>query len=252
MQKKSKIFSISLLLCVILVVTGCGKKEVPVKRREISSELDKELIKKLSGTWLGEGEKEKKIYDIQADNKEIKINDELLEVTETDNNWVKSQTKSGKIFFYDFEINEKELTVYPSFPVEEGQVGGVLAPFKLKPIESQEISVRNSNKEEMKKYEDTLKNTAKKCDIGETFLLKITQYTHEGDPIVESISFDGKIITYHHDNSKDSYGEKNVFSANYKQMKWEDKGTDTSQLVLFDPVSKESEKEVIFDVKNVD
>ena len=252
MQKKSKIFSISLLLCVILVVTGCGKKEVPVKRREISSKLDTELVNKLSGTWLGEGEKEKKIYDIQADDKEIKINDELLEVTETDNNWVKSQTKSGKIFFYDFEIGESDLIVYPSFPVEEGQVGGVLAPFKLKPVESQEISVHHSNNEEMKKYEDALKNIAKKFDIGNPFLLKITQFTHEGDPIVESISFDGKIITYHHDNSKDSYGEKNVFSANYKQMKWEDNNTDTKGLVLFDPVSKESEKEVVFDAKNVD
>jgi hypothetical protein len=36
--------------------------------------------------------------------------------------------------------------------------------------------------------------------------IRITAYTHEGDPIFSDLKFDGKVIEYKYDNSNDEYG----------------------------------------------
>ena len=241
---------------LLLIVSGCAKKDDSKKRREVAKEIDTELVQKLSGVWLGEGEKENNVYDISYEKKELRINGEKLEITSTDNNWVKSQTKSEKIFFYDFEIEGDTISVYPSFPVDKGQVGGVLAPIKLKSIASKEIEVHDSNTDEVRGYEEELKAILSKYEAKEPFSLKIKQYTHEGDPIIEMITFDGSIIYYYRDNSKDKFGEKEMINTKYIQLKYVENESDNNvtikQFVLFDPISKESEKEVVFDIKNVE
>lgn len=35
--------------------------------------------------------------------------------------------------------------------------------------------------------------------------IRITNYTHEGDPIFQDLQFDGKVIQYRHDNSNDEF-----------------------------------------------
>ncbi|MEH7225390.1 DUF4362 domain-containing protein [Bacillus sp. JJ1566] len=38
--------------------------------------------------------------------------------------------------------------------------------------------------------------------------IRVTGYTHEGDPIFQDLHFDGEVIHYTHDNSNDEYAGK--------------------------------------------
>jgi hypothetical protein len=244
-----------LVISLIIVLGACSKQEKQV-RREVSKDINTELVKKVTGAWLGEGEKEKKIYDITYKKKALWINQEELEVTETKDNLVLTQTKKEKPFFYDFKIEGENITVMPSYPVPEGQSGGQLAPIKLIPIDTKEIEVHNSEKDELINFEETLKTSLDMFERKETFLLKMTRFTTEGDPIFEMLSFNGEEIYYYYDNSKDKFGEKNIVSASYKNWSYEEKIDETNhtikEFILSEPVEKDSEKQVVFDIQNLE
>lgn len=74
-----------LVISLIIVLGACSKQEKPMQR-EVSKDINTELVKKVTGAWLGEGEKEKKIYDITYKKQTLWINQEELEVTETKDN----------------------------------------------------------------------------------------------------------------------------------------------------------------------
>lgn len=250
-----KQFKVLLIISLLAVLGACSKQEKQV-RREVSKDINTELVKKVTGAWLAEGEKENKVYDITYKKEALWINQEELEVTETENNLVLTQTKKGKLYFYDFQIEGNNITVLPSFPVPEGQVGGVLAPIKLIPIYTKEIEVHDSEKDELINFEETLKTSLEMFEKKEPFLLKMTRFTGEGDPIFEMLSFNGDEIYYYHDNSKDRFGEKNIVNTSYKHFRFEEKTDDRNhkikEFILSDPVEKESEKQVVFDIQNLE
>lgn len=252
MKKQLKILGV---ISLVVILGACSKQE-KLKRREVSKDINTELVKKVAGAWLGEGEKEKKVYDITYNKQALWINQEELEVTETKENLVLTQTKKEKPFFYDFKIEGENITVMPSHPVPEGQSGGQLASIKLIPIDKKEIEVHNFEKDELIKFEETLKTSLEMFERKEAFLLKMTRFTTEGDPIFEMLRFNGEEINYYHDNSKDTFGEKNIINTNYKHMSYEEKTDDTGQkikeFILSEPVEKESDKQVIFDIQNVE
>ena len=76
-----------LVISLIIVLGACSKQEKPMQR-EVSKDINTELVKKVTGAWLGEDEKEKKIYDITYKKQTLWINQEELEVTETKDNLV--------------------------------------------------------------------------------------------------------------------------------------------------------------------
>lgn len=244
-------YLVYVVLLLTVIFTGCSKEQEATKRREVAKEIDTKLVEKLSGAWLGEGEREKKVYDISYDQKELQINGEILEVTMTDNQWVKSQTKINDLFFYDFEVAEEKMIVHPSLPVENEKISHSLAPIQLVPISFKELEVHFSNPTEVDNYQEALTKSLSQFEKQEPFLLKMTLFTHEGDPIVESIGFNGDELHYYHDNSQDKFGEKEIINADYKQFKYEkikgEENTDKERFILFEPVSKESEKEVVFE-----
>lgn len=252
MKKQFKGF---LVISLIIVLGACSKQEKQM-RREVSKDINTELVKKVTGAWLGEGEKEKKIYDITYKKQTLWINQEELEVTETKDNLVLTQTKKEKPFFYDFKIEGENITVMPSYPVPEGQSGGQLAPIKLIPIDTKEIEVHNSEKDELINFEETLKTSLDMFERKEAFLLKMTRFTTEGDPIFEMLSFNGEEIYYYYDNSKDKFGEKNIVSASYKNWRFEEKTDETNhtikEFILSEPMEKDSEKQVVFDIQNLE
>ncbi|MBO0476289.1 DUF4362 domain-containing protein [Vagococcus sp. DIV0080] len=247
-----RISRVVIAFSLLFLLTSCGSKdkEEP-KKREVAERINWELVKQVSGVWLGEGEKEKKVYTIAFKDHELFINNEALEVTGTEKNMVLTQTEKGKIFFYDFQIEGDELTVMPSFPVKEGQTGGVLAPFKLVPIQHKEVEKRNGHEEDVVTYEKAWQDMYALYNEQTPFSLSITQYTKEGDPIFEQVTFDGTQLSYTHDNTKDKFGEKDVKNWHYKQLDYKEKqGADnkgTKAFILSEPVEKEADKEVVFD-----
>ena len=58
--------------------------------------------------------------------------------------------------------------------------------------------VKVANLERFEKFLHNLSNN--KEDI-----IRVTGYTHEGDPIFQDLQFDGKVIQYTYDNSNDEY-----------------------------------------------
>jgi len=78
MKKQLKILGV---ISLVVILGACSKQE-KLKRREVSKDINTELVKKVAGAWLGEGEKEKKVYDITYNKQALWINQEELEVTE--------------------------------------------------------------------------------------------------------------------------------------------------------------------------
>src|SRR4051794_10471990 len=65
--------------------------------------------------------------------------------------------------------------------------------------------VIQSEVENFGRFEEFLKNLSdNKQDT-----IRITGYTHEGDPIFEDLKYDGKVIQYTHDNTHDEYAGEN-------------------------------------------
>lgn len=56
----------------------------------------------------------------------------------------------------------------------------------------------------LERFEDFLNNLSNKKDD----TIRVTSYTHEGNPIFQDLQFDGKAIQYTYDNSNDEYAGK--------------------------------------------
>ncbi|WP_164462104.1 DUF4362 domain-containing protein [Bacillus sp. FJAT-42376] len=48
--------------------------------------------------------------------------------------------------------------------------------------------------------------------------IRIVSYTTEGDPILQDLEFDGKLIKLRHDSSRDQYGSEEVTYASCKAI----------------------------------
>lgn len=130
---------LSFILSLTVIMISCSNKkgleeESFSDKREVSSELNLELVNSLIGDWIGDGNGNYPGYGkrtiIEKDGY-IYFGDEKLQIYDTIDNVVLTQTDEESPFFYDFKINEEKLTVYPSYPVPEGMVGGSLAPMEF-------------------------------------------------------------------------------------------------------------------------
>lgn len=65
--------------------------------------------------------------------------------------------------------------------------------------------VIQSEVENFERFDDFLQNLS--SNKGDT--IRITGYTHEGDPIFVDLKYDGKVIQYTHDNTHDDYAGDN-------------------------------------------
>lgn len=129
-----KIIGLVLFLCIILMTTSCSNKkgiEEENVKREVSSKIDMDLVEKLEGSWVSDSDANypaqgkrfiirKKGYVFYDNNK--------LQIVNTVDDVILTQTEEDKPFYYDFKIDGNKLTVYPSYPVPEGMTGGDLAP----------------------------------------------------------------------------------------------------------------------------
>lgn len=137
-MKNKKIIYLLLLSCFILVVSSCSNKkdlknDETEFKREVSSEIDDDLVEQLVGTWKNDATANypaQKTSTIHVEDGYIFFDDEKLQITSTNDNQIFSQTDGEKPFYYNFEIDKNKLTVCPSYPVPKGSVGGDLAPME--------------------------------------------------------------------------------------------------------------------------
>lgn len=137
-MKNKKIIYLLLLSCFIFVVASCSNKkdlknDETEFKREVSSEIDDDLVEQLVGTWRNDATANypaQKTSTIHAEDGYIFFEDEKLQITSTNDNQIFSQTDEEEPFYYDFKIDKNKLTVYPSYLVPKGYVGGSLAPME--------------------------------------------------------------------------------------------------------------------------
>ena len=130
---------LSFILSLTVIMISCSNKkgleeESFSDKREVSSELNLELVNSLVGDWIGDANGNYPGYGkrtITENNGYIYFKDEKLQIYDTIDNVVLTQTDEESPFFYDFKVNKEKLTVYPSYPVPEGMVGGSLAPMEF-------------------------------------------------------------------------------------------------------------------------
>lgn len=130
---------LSFILSLTVIMIFCSNKkgleeESFSDKREVSSEINLELVNSLVGDWIGDVNGNYPGYGkrtITEKNGYIYFKDEKLQICDTIDNVVLTQTDEESPFFYDFKINEEKLTVYPSYPVPKGMVGGSLAPMEF-------------------------------------------------------------------------------------------------------------------------
>ncbi len=78
-------------------------------------------------------------------------------------------------------------------------------------IENGDVVNRHGEISNLEKFENFIKNV----ESGAKDKIRITMYTHEGDPIFDNLNYDGNKIQYTHDDSQDGYAgsEKGIKST---------------------------------------
>lgn len=120
-----------IFILLIFGVSSCAKKNETNTKREVSSEINMEVVNNVLGEWVRKPDVNypgEETITITLENNLIIFEDKTLQIVETTNNIVQTQTSEDKPFYYDFKVEGDELTVYPSYPVPKGDVGGDLAP----------------------------------------------------------------------------------------------------------------------------
>ncbi|MFC7062902.1 DUF4362 domain-containing protein [Halobacillus seohaensis] len=67
----------------------------------------------------------------------------------------------------------------------------------------------------------------KDVDQREKTEVRVIQYTMEGDPIVTDLQFDGEVIKYKHDSTKDQFGSGEVVKSNCSEISRKDRTNET-------------------------
>lgn len=131
------------IICFILIAftcvltASCSDKKASVEeivgRREVSSDINMDLVNELVGNWKGDPDASYPAYSkttiIEKDGY-IFFNEEKLQITDTIDNVVLTQTDEEKPFFYDFVLDEDKLSVKPWYSVPKGMTGGSLKPME--------------------------------------------------------------------------------------------------------------------------
>lgn len=124
-----------IILCLSVILVSCSnKKNLVNNKREVSSKIDSDLVQQLVGTWEGDGDANYPAYGkytIEEKDGYLFFDEEKLQIVNTEDNEIFTQTKEENPSYYDFKLNDNKLTVYPSYPVPEGTTGGNLAPMGL-------------------------------------------------------------------------------------------------------------------------
>lgn len=132
---KKRICFISLVSFFLLLAACSNKKElVEEERRKVSSNFDMKLVEQVVGDWRPDADASypaQRKSTIVLEDGYLIFDDNQLEIVETIEHTLLTQTNEEKPFYYDFSINENKMSVYPSYPVPKGSVGGSLMPMEF-------------------------------------------------------------------------------------------------------------------------
>lgn len=132
-----KVKMLTILLFISLFLISCSNKnelEEAANKRNVSSEIDAKLVEKVVGEWVGDTTGNYPTYGkftITEKNKHLFFDDKKLQITETIDGIIFTQTEEEKPFYYDFKVIDNKLTVYLSYPTKKGFTGGDLASMAL-------------------------------------------------------------------------------------------------------------------------
>lgn len=113
-----------------------------------------------------------------------------------------------------------------------------LAGCNLPDTDVKKLPTKLSQEQLIKQQYKNLKRFVKKVEEKETAILTINNFTIEGDPVTETINFDGKKLIVKRDSTKDTFGSKEIIT--YHCEKLEEVSKDIYQL---NNCSKEGSKE---------
>lgn len=120
------------LLFVPLLLLSCSNENDEIQyKRKIVSKIDMDLVDKLVGKWMGQDEGAHGEYIISEIEGYIYFREEKLQITDTIDDFIYTQTEEENPFYYDFKVTNNKLEVFPSYPVAKGTTGGNLAPMEL-------------------------------------------------------------------------------------------------------------------------
>ncbi|CAG9607205.1 DUF4362 domain-containing protein [Pseudoneobacillus rhizosphaerae] len=106
---------------------------------------------------------------------------------------------------------------------EQGQASN-----NLNSVGSNEIVNMHGNVKNLNRLDFFVENvTAKKSDE-----VKITHYTIEGDPIYDTVTFDGKQLKITNDNSEDKFGSGEIFTYTCKNLTKNESETGLEYLLI--------------------
>lgn len=98
----------------------------------------------------------------------------------------------------------------------------------LNSAENNEIVNMHGNVKNLNRLDLFVENvTAKKADE-----IKITHYTIEGDPIYDTVTFDGKQLKITNDNSEDKFGSGETFTYTCKNLTKNESETESEYLLI--------------------
>ena len=134
-------------ICLMLV--SCSNKrgleeEEVIKEEEVSTEIDKQLVQQLANNWIGEAEgnyPELAKSDIVEKEGYLFFDNKKLKIISATGNEIFTETEEEKPWHYVFEIEDDQLTVYPSYTVPEGMSGGALAPMTFTRDTGEEMAI---------------------------------------------------------------------------------------------------------------
>ncbi len=124
--------------CLSFLLVSCSNKkgleeEEIIGKRVLSSKIDMDLVNKIVGNRKGDPDTSYPAYGkrtITGKDGYIFFDNQKLQITNTENNVIYTQTSEEKPFYYDFRVIGNKLEVLPSYPVAKGMTGGDLMPIQ--------------------------------------------------------------------------------------------------------------------------
>ena len=159
------LYVLTVISTVVLLVSCSHKdssKEKVSNKRDVSSKIDTDLVESLIGDWVGDESSSYKTagnYKLSASDRYVYFDEMKLQITDTIDNMVYTQTIEDQPFYYDFRITDNKLDVLPSYPVPKEMVGGSLAPLALVRQKVSTDSTLQSSSKEIATSETTKKES---------------------------------------------------------------------------------------------
>ena len=119
------------LIVLLFLLVGCKNNPPPGEVDPSTNEIDEMLVKKITGTWFENRRK----YEISYDETYLIFDEKKLVIKSASNDNVLAHLSDDDKFSYDFNLENKQLTVWPSYQIEydpkNPSTGGDLAPIYL-------------------------------------------------------------------------------------------------------------------------